>query len=87
MKAYLSQSDNHQIIFLKFEKDADPPEHSHEAQWEYVLNGKVDLYINDMKHTYTKGNNFFIEGSYWESKFTKIQAFFYYKAVFGFVNR
>ena len=59
-KAYLSQSDKHQIIFLEFEKDVDLPEHSHEAQWEYVLNGKVDLWTDDVKHTYKKGDSFFI---------------------------
>jgi len=59
-KAYLSQSDEHQVIFLEFEKDVDLPEHTHEAQWEYVLNGKVDLWVDGNKHTYTKGDSFFI---------------------------
>ena len=59
-KAYLSQSANHQIIFLYFEKDVNLPEHSHEAQWEYVLNGKVDLITNGVKNTYKKGDNFFV---------------------------
>ncbi len=59
-KGYLSQGDNHQIIFLHFEKDVNLPEHSHEDQWEYVLNGKVDLLIDGVKHTYKKGDNFHI---------------------------
>ena len=59
-KAYLSQSDNHQIIFLYFEKDVNLPVHSHEAQWEYILNGKVDLITNGVKNTYKKGDNFFV---------------------------
>ena len=59
-KAYLSQSDNHQIIFLQFKKDVNLPEHSHEAQWEYVLNGKVDLWVDGIKNTYKKGDNFFV---------------------------
>ena len=59
-KAYLSQSDTHQIIFFEFEKDVYLPEHSHEAQWEYVLHGKVDLWVDGVKHTYKKGDNFFI---------------------------
>jgi quercetin dioxygenase-like cupin family protein len=60
VKGYLSQSDNHQIIFLEFKKDVDLPEHSHNEQWEYVLNGKVDLFVNGLKNTYKKGDSFFI---------------------------
>ena len=60
VKAYLSQGDKHQVIFMEFEKDVDLPEHSHKAQWEYVLNGKVDLLIDGVKHTYKKGDNFLI---------------------------
>jgi quercetin dioxygenase-like cupin family protein len=60
VSGYISQSDDHQIIFLKFEKNVNLPEHFHEAQWEYVLNGKVDLKIDDVLHKYKKGDNFFI---------------------------
>lgn len=60
VKAYLSQSDAHQIIFLEFRKDVELPEHTHEAQWEYIMNGTVDLWVDGIKHTYTRGDNFFI---------------------------
>jgi hypothetical protein len=30
--AFLSQGENHQIIFMKFTKDVDLPEHFHESQ-------------------------------------------------------
>ena len=59
-KAYLSQGENHQVIFLEFEKDVELPEHSHEAQWEYVLNGKVDLWVDGIKKTYKTGDTFFV---------------------------
>ena len=29
IEAYLSQSENHQIIFMKFHENAELPEHSH----------------------------------------------------------
>ena len=35
-EAYLSQGENHQIIFMRFNEDIDLPEHSHEAQWGIV---------------------------------------------------
>lgn len=60
IKAYLSQSDNHQIIFMQFEKDVEVPEHSHESQWGIVLEGKIDLTINGIKKTYKKGDRYFI---------------------------
>ncbi len=59
-KAYLSQSENHQIVFWKFDEDVVVPEHSHESQWGVVLEGKIDLVIEGVKRTYTKGDRVFI---------------------------
>lgn len=58
--AYLSQSDNHQIIFMEFSNDADLPEHSHAAQVGFVLEGKIELVINGKKKAYTKGDRYYI---------------------------
>ncbi|MHC4425076.1 MAG: cupin domain-containing protein [Planctomycetota bacterium] len=60
LKAYLSQSDNHQILFMEFGEDAEVPEHSHESQWGVVLEGKIDLAIEGVERTYTKGDRVFI---------------------------
>ncbi len=60
IKAYLSQSDTHQIIFMEFTKDVDLPEHSHAAQIGIVLEGKIDLMIGGIKETYTKGDRYYI---------------------------
>ena len=60
IEAYLSQSENHQIISMKFHKNAELPEHSHESQWGVVLEGKLDLIINGVKHTFLKGDRYFI---------------------------
>jgi quercetin dioxygenase-like cupin family protein len=60
VKAFLSQGENHQIIFMEFKNDVDLPEHSHESQWEIVIDGKVDLVVENHKHTYKKGDRFFI---------------------------
>ncbi len=59
-KAYLSQSENHQIVFWKFDEDVEVPEHFHEDQWGMVLEGKIDLVIEGVKRTYTKGDRVFI---------------------------
>jgi quercetin dioxygenase-like cupin family protein len=60
VKIYLLQGENAQIVFMAFEKDTEIPEHSHESQWEIVLEGKVDYFENNVKHTYKKGDRFFI---------------------------
>ncbi|TKJ33210.1 MAG: cupin [Planctomycetes bacterium B3_Pla] len=60
LKAYLSQSDNHQILFMEFDEDVEVPEHSHESQWGVVLEGRADLTIEGVERTYTKGDRVFI---------------------------
>ena len=60
VRAYLSQAENHQIIFMEFSEDADLPEHEHESQWGIVLEGRIDLVINGVKHSYRKGDRYFI---------------------------
>lgn len=60
INAYLSQSDNHQILFMEFTKDAILPEHSHASQIGIVLEGKIDLIIDGIKNTYHKGDRYFI---------------------------
>ena len=60
VKAYLSQAENHQIIFMEFSEDVDLPEHEHESQWGIVLEGKIDLIVDGLQHTYSKGDRYFI---------------------------
>ena len=60
LKTHLSQGENHQIVFMEFEKDIDIPEHSHESQWEIVLGGKVDVWIGGKLHSCKKGDTFYI---------------------------
>ena len=49
--AYLTQGINHQILFMEFGKNAEIPEHSHEAQWGIILKGKIDLNMNGLTKT------------------------------------
>jgi quercetin dioxygenase-like cupin family protein len=60
LKAHLSQSDNHQILFMQFKESVDLPEHSHEAQVGFVLEGKIDLILDGEEHTFTKGDRYYI---------------------------
>ncbi len=60
VKAFLSQAESHQIIFMEFEEDVDLPEHSHAAQVGIVIEGKIDLKINEELKTYKKGDMYYI---------------------------
>ena len=60
INAFISQSKKHQIIFMEFSEDVLIPEHSHESQWEIVLEGSVDVWIDDKHHTFSKGDRFYI---------------------------
>ncbi|MBN1538217.1 MAG: cupin domain-containing protein [Anaerolineales bacterium] len=60
--AYLSQAENHQIIFMEFSQDVEVPEHAHESQWGVVLEGQIDLTMNGVEKTYRKGDRYFIPG-------------------------
>jgi quercetin dioxygenase-like cupin family protein len=58
--AYLSQHSDHQILFMRFEKDVRLLAHSHRAQWGIVLSGRIELVIGGKNHLYAKGDNYFI---------------------------
>jgi quercetin dioxygenase-like cupin family protein len=60
VKAYLSQSEDHQIIFMEFGEDVELPEHSHAAQVGIVLEGMIDLVIGGEKRSYAKGDHYYI---------------------------
>jgi len=60
LKAYLSQAEDHQILFMEFSEDVEVAEHSHESQWGVALEGSIDLTINGVKRTYIKGDRVFI---------------------------
>jgi mannose-6-phosphate isomerase-like protein (cupin superfamily) len=60
IKAYLSQADTHQVIFMQFSEDVDLPEHAHAAQVGFVLEGKIELVIGGERHTFSRGDRYFI---------------------------
>lgn len=60
IRAYLSQSGAHQILFMEFSKDVELPEHSHADQVGIVLEGKIDLTIDGKQQTCKKGDRYYI---------------------------
>ena len=57
---YLVNGEDEQVVFMEFEKDVEISLHSHESQWEIVLEGKVDYFEDGIKYNYKKGDRFFI---------------------------
>ena len=60
VSGYLLQGENQQVAFLQFETDADVPGHSHNAQWELVIGGEVELRMGGKTSTYRAGDSFYI---------------------------
>ena len=60
LTAYLSQDENHQIVFMHFTQDAEVPAHAHGAQWAIVLEGTIALTVEGKEAAYTKGDRFYI---------------------------
>ena len=60
MKAYLSQADTHQILFMNFDQDVILPEHSHAAQMGVVLAGTIELTVDGKTSVYAKGDRYYI---------------------------
>lgn len=40
VRGWISQSDDHQIVFMELEAIGEVPEHKHGAQWEWLLKAK-----------------------------------------------
>lgn len=59
-RAFVSQSDNHQILFMEFNEDLDMPEHEHDDQYGIVIDGKIKITIEGKTQEYKKGDSYFI---------------------------
>ncbi|UCD37975.1 MAG: cupin domain-containing protein [Fidelibacterota bacterium] len=60
VRGYLLQGERQQLLFMEFSEDVALPEHSHEAQWGVVLEGRIDLLIDGDRHTFAKGDRYYI---------------------------
>lgn len=60
ISSHLVQAGQQQFVFMHFDKDAEVPEHSHEAQWGVVLDGTMELTIAGQKRIFKKGDSYFI---------------------------
>jgi quercetin dioxygenase-like cupin family protein len=61
LTSHLVQAGKQQFVFMYFENDAIIPEHSHEAQWGIVLEGRMELTIKGERKILQKGDSYFID--------------------------
>ena len=60
VKGWISQSEDHQIVFMEIEAIGIVPEHSHGAQWGIVVEGEMELTIGGVTNIYKKGDSYYI---------------------------
>jgi quercetin dioxygenase-like cupin family protein len=61
VKAWILQGERHQLVFFEFESSAQVPEHNHDyAQWGMMIEGKMELTIDDKTRLIEKGDEYVI---------------------------
>ena len=60
VRGWLSQSEDHQIVFFEIEAIGAVSEHKHGDQFGVVFEGEMDLTIGGETKTYKKGDTYFV---------------------------
>jgi len=60
VKGWLSQANDHQLVFMDIAPIGEVAPHAHGAQWGVVIDGAMELTIGDKTQTYRKGDSYFI---------------------------
>lgn len=60
VQAWLSQGDDHQIVFFEIEPTAKITPHSHGAQWGILVEGEMSLTIEGRTERLKPGDSYFI---------------------------
>lgn len=60
VRGWLSQAEDHQVVFFEIEAIGEVAEHKHGAQWGVVFEGEMELTIGGIAKTYKKGDTYFI---------------------------
>ena len=60
VRGWLSQAENHQIVFFDIQPIGEVPPHSHGAQWGIMVEGEMELTIGGETKRYKPGENYYI---------------------------
>ncbi len=60
LRGWLLQSESGLLMFNESDVELSVPEHSHGDQWGAIFDGRIDLTIGGVLHTFTRGDTYFI---------------------------
>lgn len=60
VRGWISQADDHQVVFFDIEPIGEVAPHSHGDQWGIVVEGEMVLTIDGETRTYGPGDSYFI---------------------------
>jgi mannose-6-phosphate isomerase-like protein (cupin superfamily) len=60
LRGWLAQSESSLLMFMESAVEVAVPEHSHGDQWGITIDGRIDLTIGGVLHTFTRGDSYFI---------------------------
>jgi quercetin dioxygenase-like cupin family protein len=60
IRGWLSQAEDHQIVFFEIEAIGAVAEHSHGTQWGTVLDGEMELTVGGTTRTFRNGDTYFV---------------------------
>jgi len=61
VRGWIAQGESHQIVFFEIEPFGEVSEHSHDSpQWGIVVEGEMELTIDNKTKVYERGDEYFI---------------------------
>lgn len=61
VRGWIAQGESHQIVFFEIEPLGEVSEHGHDSpQWGVVVEGKMELTIDNKTKIYEKGDEYFV---------------------------
>jgi quercetin dioxygenase-like cupin family protein len=61
IRAWILQSEEHQLVFFEMKASARAPEHSHNYdQWGFIIQGRMELTVNGEKRIVESGDEYVI---------------------------
>ena len=60
VESHLVQAGDQQMVFMRFTRDLEVPEHSHEAQWGVVLDGEMELTVEGVRKVLRRGDSYYV---------------------------
>lgn len=60
LRIRISHADSHEVWFLESDIELDYPPHAHAAQWGVVLEGTIQVTMDNQTQCFSKGDRYFL---------------------------